>query len=131
MFVTDTHPLVWYATNKLPELSRRVRELFEKAAKGESLIHVPSVVLVETAMLVQDGTIKLPERFDHWANNLASKAGFIILDVSIQIIHSASGFGFNKDIFYKLIVATAIDQQLPLITKDIAITESNLVEVYW
>ncbi len=131
MFVTDTHPLVWYATDKTHELSPRVRNLFEKAAKGESLIYVPSVALVEIAMLVQDGTIKLPERFDHWANNLASESGFIILDVSIQIIHSASGFGFNRDIFDKLIVATAIDQQLPLITKDVAITESNLVEVYW
>ena len=131
MFVTDTHPLIWYATDKLHMLSPRVRTVFEKAANGGSLIYVPSVVLIESAMLVQDGTVKLPVRFDHWANNLASKAGFIILDVSIQIIHSASGFGFNKDIFDKLIVAMAIDQQLPLITKDIAITESNLVEVYW
>ena len=111
MFVTDTHPLVWYATDKLHELSPRVRKLFEKAANGESLIYVPSMALVESAMLVQNGTIKLPERFDHWANNLASKSGFTILDVSIQIIHSASGFGFNTDIFDKLMVATAIDEK--------------------
>ncbi len=131
MFVTDTHPLVWYATDKLHELSPPVRTLFEKAAQGESLIFVPSMVLVEAAMLVQKGTIKLPKRFDHWANNLASTDGFIILEVNIKIIHSAIGFSFNRDFFDKLMVATALDQQLPLITKDVAITESNLVEVYW
>lgn len=131
MFVTDTHPLIWYSTDKLHELSPKVRKLFEKAAKGESLIYIPSVALIEAAMLVHKGTINLPGRFDHWADNLASKPGFIIFEVNTQIMHAAIGFHFNKDFFDKLMVATAIDQQMPLITKDVAITESNLVEVYW
>ncbi len=131
MFVTDTHPLVWYATNKLNELSLRVRKQFEKAANGESLIYIPSIALVEAAMLVHKGTITPPDRFDHWANNLASKSGFAILEVNIQVLHAAIGFSFNKDFFDKMMVATALDQRLPLITKDVDITESNLVEVYW
>ena len=29
------------------------------------------------------------------------------------------------------VVATAVELDMPLITKDVAITESNLIEVYW
>lgn len=45
MFVTDTHPFVWYATGKHTQLSRKVISELEKADKSESLIYIPAVVI--------------------------------------------------------------------------------------
>lgn len=59
VYVTDTHPLVWYATNTHRHLSRKARQAFEAAARAEALIYVPVFVLWEIAMLLKVGRIAL------------------------------------------------------------------------
>jgi hypothetical protein len=44
VYVTDTHPLVWYATNKHGKLSKKVLSAFNAASREEALIYVPSFV---------------------------------------------------------------------------------------
>ena len=51
MFVTDTHPLIWFSTGKYSQLSPKVLSAFEKTDAGESLIYIPAVVLWEIAIL--------------------------------------------------------------------------------
>ncbi len=63
--------------------------------------------------------------------DLLSKNGFEIVPLEPSIISQSVGFNFNEDSFDKVIVASAIELDVPLITKDWAITESNLVEIYW
>ena len=41
VYVTDTHPLVWYATDTHRRLSRKVLRTFEAAWRSEVLIYVP------------------------------------------------------------------------------------------
>ncbi len=131
MFVTDTHPLVWYATNKVSNLPARTLAIFEAANQSERVIHVPTTVLLECAMLEKRGDVQFKDGFERWANNLLKKSGFFAAEMSLSIISRAVGLGLNKDPFDKLIVATAIELDLPLITKDVAVTESKLVEVCW
>jgi len=61
MFVTDTHPLIWYSTGNHSPLSRRVTTAFQKAETAEALIYVPAVVFWEIALLENLGKIKLNE----------------------------------------------------------------------
>lgn len=82
-------------------------------------------------MLENLGKIKLNEKFEHWTNNLLSKSGFEIVQLEPVIIANSIGYNFNNDSFDKIIVASAIYLDLPLITKDVAVTDSNLVEIYW
>ncbi len=131
MFVTDTHPLIWYSTGKYSQLSPKVLSAFERADEGESLIYIPAVVLWEIAILQNLGKISLPERFDFWASNLLRKQGFEIIPLEASIITNAVNYNFNNDPFDKIIVASAVDFDLPLITKDSAITDSKVVEIYW
>jgi predicted nucleic acid-binding protein len=44
LYVTDTHALVWYILDTLPEA---VDSVFTSAEKGESTIFVPTIVLAE------------------------------------------------------------------------------------
>ena len=131
MYVTDTHPLIWYATGKHSSLSPKVLTVFNKAEAAETQVYVPAVVFWEIALLENLGKIKLKERFDRWANALLAKNGFEIVPLDPSIISLAIGYNFNRDVFDKIIVASAIELDLPLMTKDTAIIESNLIEIYW
>ena len=88
-------------------------------------------MLWEIAILQNLGKINLPGRFDYWANQLLKKQGFEIIPLEVPIISKAVGYNFNNDVFDKVIVASAIELDLPLMTKDSAIIDSNLVEIYW
>jgi PIN domain nuclease of toxin-antitoxin system len=131
MFVTDTHAVVWASTGKISQLSPKVLSIFEKADKGEVLIYIPAVVLWEIGILQNLGKINLNEKFEFWADKLLKKQGFEIIPLEPSIIGNAIGYNFNNDVFDKVIVASAVEFDLPLITKDNAIVNSNLVEIYW
>jgi predicted nucleic acid-binding protein len=45
-YVTDTHALFWYRTAS-PRLSAPAKAVFEDAAKGQSTILIPAIVLAE------------------------------------------------------------------------------------
>ncbi len=131
MFVTDAHPLLWYLTGKRSLLSTKVLTAFDEAVAGSSFIQIPTVVLWEIAILDAKGRIKLDNTFEHWAGKVSATSGFNIVQLETPIIARSVGYNFNNDIFDKVIVATAVEHDLPLITKDVAITDSNLIEVYW
>lgn len=131
MFVTDSHPLIWFASEKHFRLSPKVLAVFEKADRGEALIYIPLVVFWETAILQHLGKINLNERFDYWASRLLKKQGFEVIPLEISIIKNAVSYDFNNDLFDKAIVASAVELDLPLMTKDTAIIDSDLVEICW
>lgn len=131
MFVTDTHPLLWFANNKISKLSPKVIKAFQKAERGESLIYIPAVVFWEIAILENLGKIKLTDRFDRWADILLGQNNFEIVPLEISIIARSVDYNFNNDVFDKIIVASAVALDSPLITKDYAVTDSNLTEIYW
>ena len=112
-------------------LSRQVLAAFEDAQNAKSPIYIPIGVLWETAILLNKGSIRLPDSFSHWADNLSKQPGFRILNLDFSTISRSVGYTFNKDLFDRVIVATAVEVELPLITKDVEITESNLVDIYW
>ena len=131
MFVTDTHPLVWYIDGDKSKITEKVRRTFDKAVSAETLIYISSAVLWEIAILEKIGRIKLKQRFDQWARGVLSISGFELVPLTIDVIHRGVGFGLHSDPFDGIIVANAVEMDLPLITKDIAISESGLVEIYW
>ncbi len=131
MFVTDTHSLIWYFNGKHSALSPKVLSAFQKAENAEIVIYIPSVVFWEIALLEKRGRITLKEGFENWSRKVLSKSGFAIAHLEIEIIAKSVGYNFNEDPFDAAIVATTIEFEVPLITKEVAINESNLVEVYW
>ncbi len=131
VFVTDTHPILWFTLNKQRELSPKALAAFENAAAGNGFIYVPAVVLWETAILERAGKIKLYGGFSRWVETLLKHSSFGLAPLEPTVIAQAVGYNFNRDPFDGVIVATAAELSLPLITKDTAITNSNLVDIYW
>jgi PIN domain nuclease of toxin-antitoxin system len=131
MYVTDTHPLIYYYSHAQRNLSDRARAVFEQAENGEALILVPAPALWEVSILEQAGHIKLNQLFGEWLRDLLRKPCFDCTPLDADIIAEARTYSFNNDIFDAAIVATARLRDLPLITRDVAITHSGLVEIYW
>ncbi|HMO80181.1 MAG TPA: type II toxin-antitoxin system VapC family toxin [Pyrinomonadaceae bacterium] len=131
MYVTDTHALLWYLNGNHRFLSPKTISVFDEAQKGNSAIYVPSIVLLEIAMLNAKSRIKLNEPFERWADKLRKLNGLSVFELNNSIIAQSVGYSFNDDILDKVIVATAVELDVPLITKDAAIMGSNLVEVFW
>ena len=131
IYVTDTHPLIWYAANQKAKLSKRALRVFEKASANQALIYVPTPALWEITLLIKAGQISLPQPFAQWAAALNSQFGFEISLLDTAVLETAMKVRINGDPFDEVIVATALALDLPLITKDAAITDSQLVEVIW
>ena len=130
VFATDTHPLVWFTGGRHSNLSKSVLKAFVDAESGNGFIYIPAVVLWETAILERKGKIKLNNGFSRWTETLLKNSGFGIAPLEPAVIALAVGYSFNNDPFDSAIVATAAELSLPLITKDAAITDSNLIETY-
>jgi PIN domain nuclease of toxin-antitoxin system len=78
VYVTDTHPLIWYAANQKAKLSKQALRVFERAWANQAFIYVPAPVLWEIALLIKAGQIRLPQPFAQWAAALGSQPGFEI-----------------------------------------------------
>ncbi|MEK6409647.1 MAG: hypothetical protein AABN34_22215 [Acidobacteriota bacterium] len=63
IYVTDTHPLIYYDGRSRRHLSDRARTVFQQAENGEALILIPAPALWEVSMLEQAGHIKLNNTF--------------------------------------------------------------------
>ena len=131
VLITDTHSLLWFTLNKKPSFSPRALNAFESAVKGETFISIPVIVLWEVAILERKQRILLNQGFANWATQILKTNSFGVALLEPEIIALGTGYNFNYDPFDEMITAFAVYMELPLITKDNAITDSGLVEVYW
>lgn len=130
LYVTDTHPLVWYV-DRHAKLSNRARRVFNSAERGDTLIYIPAMVLLEAGILQRIGRFLPNEPFDAWVNRILAHPGFEVLPLEPGDISQAISFQNIKDPFDMCIVAAAKSKDLPLITGDQQIIDSRLVEILW
>ena len=130
VYVTDTHPIVWYATGTHRQLSAKVLWAFHAASGAEALIYVPIFVLWEIAMLLKVGRIALQEPYGDWAAHLLAQPGFALAAVEVRMLAEAYYYPF-PDPCDSVITATAKVMDLPLLTNDAEINAAQLADVYW
>ena len=131
IYVTDTHPLLWFSTETYSKLSPDVLRVFRKAARGEVLIWVPAMALWEAGMLARMRRVVFKTSFKQWADTLVAQPCFALAPMDLDVVDSALSVQLNADVFDMAIVATARAKDVPLITKDTLIVESKTVEVFW
>lgn len=131
IYVTDTHPLLWYSTRTYRKLSPKVQRLFDRASRGEVLIWLPAMAIWEAALLEKIGRIRFDRSFSYWLGGLLAQPGFAFAPLDQNLIASNLEIIPNSDLFDAGIVATARYKEAPLITRDGAITNSKAVEVFW
>jgi PIN domain nuclease of toxin-antitoxin system len=131
--VTDTHPLLWYVSGRSDRLGPRAREAFEGADRsdGSALIYIPTIVLTECLAVIENNRIRIEERFDVWVRQLDRHAYFALAELRSSTILKCFELPMIPDPFDRMIVATALDLELPLMSVDQEIQEINRVELLW
>ena len=60
IYVTDTHPFVFYALGTTRKLGRNALRVFTRAEKRQDMIYIPSICFFELALLVEGGKVRSP-----------------------------------------------------------------------
>jgi PIN domain nuclease of toxin-antitoxin system len=131
IYVTDTHPLVFWASDRKNRLGKRARRIFQQTEQGKHSISVPVVVLEETACLVEKKVIRLTVSFRRWAEELDRSANFQVQPYTIEILLESVGLTAIRDPADRAIVATARQLRCPLITADDLIRDGNWADTVW
>ncbi len=125
LYVTDTHAFVWYIVGRLPN---RVDNIFKSAETGNSTIFIPTIVLAECLYLVENGKIKLD--FEDLLMRIDMSKNFIVTSFNFQLLKLLPEIKLNE-IHDRIIVATAKMLKAKLVTRDLEIVKSGIVETVW
>ena len=131
IYVTDTHPLIFWASDRKNRLGKRARKIFQEVEQGKHSIVVPLVVLEETARLIERKVVRLSVPFRRWAEELDRSANFQVQPYTIEILLESVSLGAIRDPADKAIVASARQLRCPLITADELIRDGNWIDTVW
>jgi PIN domain nuclease of toxin-antitoxin system len=129
--VTDTHAAIWYFA-KSPELSATARSAINTAVQQGATIFLPTISLVEIVYLLDKGKLApntLP-RLVQALNNPASSFVPIDLKPAIALAVQQIPRQVVPDMPDRIIAATALQMNLPLVTADHQIQASRIHTIW-
>ncbi len=131
LILLDTHALIWWL-NEPARLPVRARRAVSKRPAPGSL-GVSTISLFELATLVRRGRIQLHSSLENWLGNLNLLTELNLLPVTADIAQRAGTLAetLPGDPVDRIIIATALDAQVRLVTGDDRIRKSGLVETIW
>lgn len=129
--VTDSHALIWYAMGPGRRLGRVAKTLFARAERGEATIYIPTLVLVEVAEAIRRGALRFEGGFSRWARALLASGRFVAADLTSDVVLEADGLYAIRERGDRLIAATAVHLECPLITRDPAFARVPSLATVW
>ncbi|HEY5329938.1 MAG TPA: type II toxin-antitoxin system VapC family toxin [Acidobacteriaceae bacterium] len=115
----DTHIWLWAQRNELSHFTREfVQEAERRQALGE--VFLSAISILEFARLVADGDYTIADTVDEFVAAALSDGGLRLVELSPQILIESTRLPgtFHRDPADRLLVATAREHNLTLITVD-------------
>jgi len=131
IYVTDTHPLVFWSSNRRRRLGNRARRILQETEQGKHSIIVPIVVLEEINRLVERKIVRLEVPFRRWAEELERSPNFQVQAYTLEVLLESVSLAAIRDPAARAIVATARQLRCPLITADELIRDGEWVDTVW
>ena len=123
----DTHVVVrWLIDSK--RLSREQVKSLERAVQRNQPVALSAITLLEIAVLVGEGKLTLKASLNEFFDDLQGNPIFRVLPLTYEIALALASLGALRDPADRTIVATARIHGLQLVTSDLRIIESRLVE---
>jgi PIN domain nuclease of toxin-antitoxin system len=131
-YVVDTHVLYWHLS-KSENLSDAVREIMAGADNGANQIYVPGIILVELVYLAERSRVEQPlvDQAFRLLRDAASQ--YRLAELSYDTVEAMRQVPRDAvpDMPDRIIVATAKQLGLPLISRDGKIRRSGAVPIVW
>jgi PIN domain nuclease of toxin-antitoxin system len=112
-------------------LGAKAAALFARCERREAILYVPTVVMWECSLLARVGRINLRRTVRAFFDDLFSNPAYQPIDVTPGDVFLADELRFSRDPFDALIVATARNAGLSLVTRDGVIRKPGAVAVIW
>ena len=129
--VTDTHALIWYLEDS-PRLGPDARSAFEACDRGESVVYVPTICLVEIVYLQEKGRIPTDLKSALYDALQAGNTGLVPYSLTLEVVDALAKVprADVPDMPDRIIAATAVHLGVPLISRDRKLQLSS-VETIW
>lgn len=130
-FVTDTHALIWYLQDS-PRLGSTAQAAFDACDEGKAIVYIPTICLVEIIYLQEKGRIPADLLTQLEAGLQSNETGLIIADLTDEAAKAVKRVPKTQvpDMPDRIIAATALHLDLPLLSRDRKIQLSD-VETVW
>ena len=131
MIVVDTHAWVWWVSE--PEkLSQKARSVLDRAMAGNA-IYISSISVWEVALLCKKGRLQLNTSVNAWVAETERLRFFTFVPVSNSIALRSIDLpeDFHNDQADRIIISTALELDLPVVTKDRRILNCRIVKAIW
>ena len=130
MILLDTHVAVWLAVEP-SKISKRATDAVLEARRTNGGLGIADVTLWEVAMLIDQGRIDVMIPMESFLKEI--EANFTVLPLTPKIASRSMRFAatYPRDPMDRLIGATAVVENLLLVTRDEKIRASNEVETIW
>ena len=128
VIVLDTHALVWWT--QAPELLGN--EAAEVIAQSDRIL-VPAICFWETSLLVRKERLALNrgQPVDEWASEVLAIPRVFAVALTPALALSADLLQMHPDPADRFIVATALEQRAPLVTKDDLLRRLTWLKTVW
>jgi PIN domain nuclease of toxin-antitoxin system len=111
--ILDTCAVIWLAAGG-KELSRGTLKRIEEAQN----VYISAITGFEIAIKSATGKLKLPNP-DHWLHQVTQKHRLEVMPLDLAICIRAAGLpNYHDDPFDRMIIATALQHNLAVVTKD-------------
>lgn len=130
MILLDTHVVVWLSYDH-GRLSAKAQAAIKEARARERGVAISAMTLIEVAMLSSYGRIQLSPDLDTFLSDIEQR--FVVLPVTAKIALQAFELPANypKDPADRIIGATALVEDIPLVSADNEIRRSRAIPVIW
>ncbi len=130
LILLDTHAVIWLAQD-YSRISAKAKLAIEEARKKGRGLAVCGITLVEIARLASHGRIQLTPDLETFLSTV--ERTFVVLPITGNIALQTSELPANypSDPVDRIIGATALIEDIPLITADREIRKSRAVPTVW
>lgn len=131
MIAADTHVIIWDAL-KPEKLSNNARRAIETANTGNGIIFC-EISLWEIAMLIKKRRIQIEIEFQEFISLVISSNRYIFQRLTPEIAELSVNLPseVNNDPADRMISATSIIHQAPLVTADQNLIKADCIETIW